>query len=83
MTTRIDADVALDVDVLEQVDRVARQTGTTRAEVIEDSVRRTLAKRTLSELFAKARAGGMSTADADDLGYQELRAFRAEPTTTT
>jgi metal-responsive CopG/Arc/MetJ family transcriptional regulator len=78
MTTRVDAGVELDVDVLDQVDRVAQQTGKSRAEVIEDSVRGALARRTLGGVFAKAKAGGLSPADAEDLAYQELRALRAD-----
>ncbi len=74
---RVDARVALDDEVLRTVDAVAERVGSSREAVLEDSVRRGLAARTLGEVLAQVRARGNLGADeALRLAYEEVRAAR-------
>lgn len=76
---KIDTRVPLDPDVLTQVDDLARSQGRTREQVIEDSVRRTLAARSFSAVLDRVDdTAGLSENDAAALVYSEIRAARAD-----
>jgi hypothetical protein len=73
--------VALDAAVLRSVDAAAERLGSSREEVLEDSVRRGLAARVLGDVLARVRAGGaeqLNPEQAYELGRSELLAARAE-----
>jgi predicted transcriptional regulator len=74
---KVGAAVELDDELLRNVDAIAMRAGTTRAAVLEDSVRRGLAARALGEVLAGVRARGALSEDASaGIAYQELREAR-------
>lgn len=74
---RVGAALELDDELLRNVDAIATRAGTSRAAVLEDSVRRGLAARALGEVLASVRArGGLSEDMAAEIAYQELRGAR-------
>lgn len=76
--TRVGAALELDDELLRDVDAIATRAGTSRAAVLEDSVRRGLAARKLGEVLASVRARGGLPEDASaEIAYQELREARA------
>ncbi len=77
--SKIDVGVGIDVDLLREVDALAARLGVTRDDVIEDSVRKTLAAQTSSDVLDRIRSSSPPTAEmAEHLAYEELRAARAE-----
>lgn len=84
--SKIDAQVQMDTEVLERVDALAAALGSTREQVIENSVRRSLAALALGEVLRQVRArsaDGLSEAQASDLAYSEVKAARADRMTAT
>lgn len=78
VVARVDARVELDDEVLRTVDAVAQQLGSSREAVLEDSVRRGLAGRTLGEVLAQVRGrGDLAEDEASQVAYEEVRAVRA------
>jgi hypothetical protein len=76
--SKVDARVALDATVLRGVDEEAARLGRSRDQVIEDSVRRGLAARTLSDIFTRVReSSDLSEEQAETLAYEELAASRS------
>ncbi len=78
---KVDARVQIDAAVLERVDSVAAALGSSRDQVIENSVRRSLASRALRDLLTKIRAtseGRLSEPAATALAYDELKAARRQ-----
>ena len=76
---KVDAGVEIDGDLVRGVDDLAARLGVTRAAVIEDSVRRTLAARTLTEVLSRVRESSPLTEEqAENLAYEEVKAARAE-----
>jgi predicted transcriptional regulator len=74
---KVGAAVELDDELLRNVDAIAMRAGTSRAAVLEDSVRRGLAARALGEVLAGVRARGALSEDASaEIAYQELREAR-------
>lgn len=77
--SRIGTEVHLDADVLAGVDQVALAEGRSRDEVIEDSVRRAVSHRMLTELLGRTRSRSTLSEDqADDLVAAERRDARRE-----
>jgi predicted transcriptional regulator len=75
---RTGAALELDDELLRNVDAIATRAGTSRAAVLEDSVRRGLAARALGEVLAGVRArGGLVEDSSADIAYGELRGARA------
>ncbi len=71
---KVDARVQIDAAVLERVDSVAAALGSSRDQVIENSVRRSLAPRALRDLLTKIRStseGRLSEPAATALAYDE------------
>lgn len=82
--SKVDTRVLLDAAVLGQVDDLARAEGRTREQVIEDSVRRTVAVKTMREVLARASATTLlGDTDAEVVAYDEVRAARAARPTPT
>ncbi|WP_143028739.1 hypothetical protein [Quadrisphaera sp. DSM 44207] len=76
--TKVGARVELDAAVLRSVDEVAEQLGTSRDQVIEDSIRRSLATRLLTDVLAAVRANSdLSEEQASELARDEVKAVRA------
>lgn len=76
---KIDVGVRIDEDLLGEVDALAARLGVTRDDVIEDSVRKTLAARSLTDAVDRVRRSSPATEEmAEHLAYEELRAARAE-----
>ncbi len=74
---KVDARVQIDTAVLERVDSVAAALGSSRDQVIENSVWRSLASRALRDLLTKIRStseGRLSEPAATALAYDELKA---------
>lgn len=70
--------VEFDEEVLRRVDAAALELGRSRAEVIEDSVKRAMAARTLEELLARVRdRSNLTEQQASDLAASERAAVRA------
>ena len=77
--TRVDTRVPLDPAVLAGVDELARVQGRSREDVIEDSLRRTVASRTLQDLLAVSRSRSrLDDTEADDVAAAERRSWRDE-----
>lgn len=79
--SKVDARVQMDAVVLDRVDALAAALGSSRDQVIENSVRRSLAAVALSEVLGLVReriGGGLAEESATDLAYSEVRAARAE-----
>lgn len=72
------AKVELDDAVLRSVDTEAEMLGRSREEVLEDSVRRGLAARSLGDLLARVRSrSDLDEDQAQAVAYAEVRAARA------
>lgn len=77
--TRVGTQVQLDDALLGRIDDLARQLGRSRDELIEDSLRREVAGRSLERVFARTSEGNELTSDqAAVIAYTELDALRAE-----
>lgn len=75
---KVDARVEIDAAVLRSVDEVAEQLGTSRDQVIEDSIRRGLAAQIMTEVLAEVRANSdLTEEEADELAQAEVRAVRS------
>ena len=75
---KVDARVELDAAVLRSVDAVAEQLGSSRDQVIEDSVRRGLASRTLGDVLARVRGrSDLTEEQVTEVAYGEVKAARA------
>lgn len=75
---KVMAEVQLDAGVLARVDAVAAASGSSRGQVIEDSLRRSLAGAALSEALSqiRERGRGLAEAEASELAYAEVKAAR-------
>ncbi|MEJ7703427.1 MAG: CopG family transcriptional regulator [Geodermatophilaceae bacterium] len=77
--SKVDTSVAMDSSLLDRLDNEARRSGRTRDELIEDSLRRTLAGQVLAGIFARVRPVSALTDDqAEAIAYRELDAVRSE-----
>ena len=77
--SKVDMAVGLDDELVRGVDELAARLGVTRGDVIEESVRRTLAARTLGDVLARVRTSSpLTEQQAEDLAYEEVKAARAE-----
>lgn len=77
--TRVDTNIQVDPAVLAGADQLARLEGRSRDEVIEDSIRRTVATRTLRDILIRSRARSeLSAAEADVLVSAERSAARQD-----
>lgn len=77
--SKVDTRVAMDASLLSRLDDAARRSGRTRDELIEDSLRRTLAGHVLAAIFARVRAVSRLTDDeAEAIAFRELRAARSD-----
>jgi hypothetical protein len=75
---KVDTHVKLDDEVLRTVDSVAEELGHTREQVLEDSVRRGLAARSIGEVLARVRTrSDLSEDQATEVAYDEVKAVRA------
>ncbi len=74
---KVDARVELDDAVLMSVDAVAEELGSSRDQVIEDSVRRGLAARALGDVLARVRScSDLTEEQASTAAYDEVKATR-------
>ena len=77
--TRVGTRVELDDALLGRIDDLARQLGSTRDQLIEESLRREVAGRLLEHVFeGPDRGGDITSEDAEAIAYRELDAMRAE-----
>jgi hypothetical protein len=75
--SKVDTRVAIDAALLDRLNDEARRSGRSRDELIEDSVRRTLAGQVLSGIFARVRTvSGLTDEQAQSIAYGELDAAR-------
>lgn len=84
IVTRVGTQVQLDDALLGRIDDLARQLGRSRDELIEDSLRREVAGRSLERLFVRTSEEDELTPDqAATLAYTELDALRADQDDST
>lgn len=79
IVARVGTRVELDDSLLARIDDLARRLGSSREQLIEDSIRREVAARTLEGIFERSRsADDIAEEEATALAYRELDAMRAE-----
>ena len=77
---KVDTQVMLSAAVLRSVDAAAERLGSSREQVLEDSVRRGLAAREIGEVLVRVRAGSdrLTSDEASEIAYSEVKAARAD-----
>lgn len=77
--SKVDVGVGIDGELVRGVDELAARLGVTRGAVIEDSVRRTLAARALTDVLSRVRESSpLTEEDAESMAYEEVEVARAE-----